>query len=181
MPDKPFPWYCTRCKRATVEPRVQRYEFSQKHDGRTQQIVIEDLSIPTCSKCGYQAFDQSTLALIADETYKQLGLLTPGQIRQKREALRLTQQQMQHDLGLGGNTLSRWERGHFYQSRVLDRFVRVFFENPDVRFMLDTETWTAAPSEPSYVEKYGHLRGRIIPQGPALQLADLWASAGEEN
>lgn len=139
MPDKPFPWYCKQCKKATVQPRAQRYEFLQKHDGRTQRIVIENLPIPTCSQCGYQTLDRSTLSCIAEETYKQLGLLTPNQIRKKRESLGLTQQRLQELLGLGGNTLSRWETGHVYQSRALDRFLRLFFASDQSRRILERQ------------------------------------------
>ncbi len=142
MPDKPFPWYCTRCKKATIEPSKQRYEFTQKHDGRTQQIVIDAIPIPTCTNCGYQTFDQSTLAVITEETYKQLGLLTPAEIRQNREVLYLKQQEMQDALGLGGNSLSRWETGHVYQSRALDRFLRVFFASGEARRILKNEDRT---------------------------------------
>src|SRR5438552_3797501 len=106
MPHKPLPWYCSRCKTASIMRRPQRYEFVKAYDGRRVPIVIEDLAVPTCTTCGYQILDVGTLALIDEHTYKRLGLLKPREIRESRERLGLTQQQMQQLLGLGGNTLS---------------------------------------------------------------------------
>ena len=68
---------------------------------------------------------------ITEETYRQLGLLTPTEIKAGRERLGLTQQQLQDLLGLGGNTLSRWENGHYYQARSMDRLLRLVFGVPD--------------------------------------------------
>ena len=138
MPHKPFPWYCSRCKTATVELRDQKYEFVQSHDGRKIPIIIDDIPIPTCTSCDHKTLAASTLEQITLETYRQLGLLTPQEIRENRERLGLTQQQMQTQLGLGGNTLSRWEKGHFYQSKAHDRFMRVFFSFEQVRTILAT-------------------------------------------
>jgi len=181
MPHKPFPWYCTHCKTASVEPKRGRYEFTQKHDGRESPIVIEDVDIPTCGKCGHRVLDRSTLERITEQTYVQLGLLTPQQIRAQREGLRLTQQQMQELLGLGGNTLSRWETGHVYQSRALDRFLRVFFADDRVRQMLEIEDWTLplAPVEKSAEERFAHLKGRSKPPHPTITVAEFLCIASQ--
>jgi len=141
MRHKPFPWYCSHCETPTVNLRKQRYEFLQYHDGRRIPITIDDLPIPTCTTCQRTTLGASTLETIALETYRQLGLLTPDEIRANRERLGLTQQQMQAQLGLGGNSMSRWEKGHIYQSRALDRFMRVFFASEQVRQMLETDDW----------------------------------------
>jgi len=178
MPHKPFPWYCSRCKTATVELRDQKYEFVQSHDGRKVPIIIEDIPIPTCTSCEHKTLAASTLEQITLETYRQLGLLTPQEIRENRERLGLTQQQMQTQLGLGGNTLSRWEKGHFYQSKALDRFMRVFFASQQVRDMLETDDWTLpeAPVELSYEKRgFKYLNKENKPQKPSLRVSGVLA------
>jgi DNA-binding transcriptional regulator YiaG len=48
------------------------------------------------------------------------GLLSPEQIRQNREALRLTQKQLANLMRISESTLSRWETGGQIQQRCMD-------------------------------------------------------------
>ena len=181
MPGKPPPWYCSHCKTHTVHLRKQRYECVQFHDGRRVLISIDNLPIPTCTSCGHTTLASSTLEQITLETYQQLGLLTPDEIREHRDRLDLTQQQMQKQLGLGGNTMSRWEKGHIYQSKAHDRFIRVFFASKQVRDMLETDDWTLpqAPVEHSYSERFSHIGHP--PEKPSVRLQELLVGGQSET
>lgn len=183
MPAKPFPWYCSRCKTATVELCPQRYEFVQSHDGRQVPIVIEDLPIPTCSTCGRQTLAESTLQRITAETYRQLGLLKPGEIRSRREALGLKQQQIQSLLGLGGNTVSRWENGHIYQSRALDRFLRLYFADESVRTRLEIDDWSEGPvpSERSFDERFPSAATHDQRRRPSASPGNVLVGTGDSS
>lgn len=183
MPDKPLPWYCSHCKTATVNLRRQPYEFDQLHDGRLVRIRIADLLTPVCETCERITLAHSTLECIALETYRQLGLLTPDEIRANRERLGLTQQQMQAQLGLGGNSMSRWEKGHIYQSRALDRFMRVFFASEQVRQMLATDDWALpqAPVELSYSERFLHAPEACQPKKPTIRPSEVLAAVGDAS
>ncbi|MCK6485412.1 MAG: helix-turn-helix domain-containing protein [Phycisphaerae bacterium] len=136
------------------EKRPFQYEIS--HDGRPPVTIrIPDLDVIVCANpnCRPENPDDTVIEdddaahRITIETYRQLGLLTPDEIRTQREALGLTQQQMQELMGLGGNTLSRWEQARVYQSRAMDRFLRVFFTSAQVREILNRGASTG--SEPA--------------------------------
>lgn len=144
---------CDVCGQRTLEYVCKPYEYTLTHDGRGPfTIRIPDLEVIACrnSECRPEhpddtiIIDEAATRRITVETYRQLGLLTPDEMRQKRLALGLTQQQLQRQLGLGGNTLSRWESGHVFQSRALDRFLRSFFGCHDVQTYLSDEGTAAS-------------------------------------
>jgi putative zinc finger/helix-turn-helix YgiT family protein len=103
------------------------------------KICIPDLEVLACTNPDCHPahandtviHDDASLWRITEECYRALGLLTPTEIRAARERLGLNQQQLQELLGLGGNTLSRWETGHVYQSRSLDALLRIVFNVPE--------------------------------------------------
>ncbi|MBI5863390.1 MAG: type II toxin-antitoxin system MqsA family antitoxin [Planctomycetes bacterium] len=130
---------CGACGQRNLAHTKQRYEREISHDGRPPvKIVIPDLEVVACmnSKCPPDhpdhsvIWDDPALWRITIETYRQLGLLTPNEIRSGRERLGRTQQELQELLGLGGNTLSRWESGRVYQSWALDTLLRLVFRDP---------------------------------------------------
>lgn len=116
-----------------------RYERRVVHDGRGTTIVIPDLSVVQCSNSECKPERPEDTILTDDEaarrleleTYHQLGLLAPPEIRENRERLGLTQQELADLLRLGGNSLSRWECGAMYQSRSLDTLLRIVFNLPE--------------------------------------------------
>jgi len=132
---------CEACRQKRLR-RVQRpFEYEVSHDGRPPvKIRIPDLEVIECGNPACPP-DHPDHAVIHDdaaawritvETYRQLGLLTPDEVRAGRERLGLNQQQLQDFLGLGGNSLSRWENGRVYLSRSMHTLLRVTFEVPAV-------------------------------------------------
>jgi putative zinc finger/helix-turn-helix YgiT family protein len=73
---------------------------------------------------------------IDDALRELVGLLTPDDIRQHREALGLTQRQLANQLGIAEATLSRWETGGQIQQQAMDNLLRVFYTIGDVRSAL---------------------------------------------
>lgn len=147
---------CHVCGQRSLRRVKRSYEYAVGHDGRAPVTIrIPDLDVVACTNPDCHAehpddtvlLDDAASRRITEETYRQLGLLTPAEIRENRERLGLTQQQLQELLGLGGNTLSRWETGRVYQSRALDRFLRVVFESPEARKLL-AGVRSASESEP---------------------------------
>jgi len=132
-------WRCDVCRQKTLR-RVQRpFEYELSHDGRPPvKIRIPDLEVIACTNPDCRPEDPGDTIIHDDaatwrvtvETYRQLGLLTPEEVRAGRERLGLNQQQLQELLGLGGNSLSRWENGHVYQSRSMDTLLRIVFNVP---------------------------------------------------
>lgn len=143
---------CPSCNRKSMKRTRRRYSYAISHEGRPPvTIEIPDLEIVACANpdCrpehpgDNELHDDASLWRIGEETYRQLGLLTPGEIREGREKLGLSQQEFQELLGLGGNSLSRWENGRVYQSRSIDRFLRVVFGVPEALEHLRTSAGLA--------------------------------------
>jgi len=144
---------CHACGQRSMRRLPTPYEYEISHDGRPPiAIRIPDLLMVRCTNqncperdSGETSFldDDATLRLTI-ETYRQLGLLTPDEIRAGREKLGLTQAELQSLLGLGGNSLSRWEKGRVYQSRSMDRLMRLAFNVPGVIEFLHARPLTLA-------------------------------------
>lgn len=157
MNDKLLQRRCHVCGQRSLRRVKRAYETQVAHDGRPPVTVrIPDLQVIACMnlQCRPEHPDDTVIEddaaiwRIAEESYRQLGLLTPTEIRARRERLGLTQQQLQQMLGLGGNSLSRWEGGHVFQARSLDTLLRLFFDVPEVRSYIDrTRGMCDAPKE----------------------------------
>src|SRR5688572_8843763 len=115
---------CDACGKRMMGRATRPYEEDVSHDGRPPvRVRIPDVSVIAClnPECPTDRpeksviLDDAALEQITDETFRQLGLLTPREIREQREKLGLTQQALQEMLGLGGNALSRYENARLYQ------------------------------------------------------------------
>lgn len=136
---KPFPWKCGHCRQKAVNPATVPYTAEAEHDGRTYTVTIPDLHTPKCDNCGELVLTAEANERITDALREQIGLLTPAQIRQGREALGLTQEQFAAKLRIASATVSRWETGAQIQQRALDLLMRLFFGLSEVRSALADE------------------------------------------
>lgn len=129
---------CHVCRQFSLRRLVGPYVGTFAYEGREYELRIPDLEVVRCTNpnCKPDDPDETTLLddaaiqRISDEKTRTLGLLMPAEIRERRERLGLTQQELQELLGLGGNSLSRWESGAYYQSRAMDTLLRLVFDNP---------------------------------------------------
>ncbi|MBM4090047.1 MAG: helix-turn-helix domain-containing protein [Planctomycetes bacterium] len=149
--DKPFPWRCPECGKRQVRPANIHHNAEIKHDGRVYSVAIPSLKVPRCEACGELVFDNDADSQIADALREQLALLSPGQIRQNREQLRLSQRDLAEHLGVAVETISRWENGVLIQSRAMDRYLRVYFGVPAARAALVANV--ATPSFGAHVQQ----------------------------
>jgi len=127
---------CSKCRQQTVALANVPYTIQIDHDGRKYTVTILALSVPQCSNCGNISLDEEADRAISAAFRAQAGLLAPEQIRQRRQALGLTQQELADQLGIAVSTLSRWETGGQIQQRSLDRFLRAYFDLPELRHAL---------------------------------------------
>src|SRR5881296_1359357 len=65
---------------------------------------------------------------IEDTKARYMGLLTPGQIRELRTRLGLTQQQMSEILQAGEKSYTRWETGRARPSRLVNAFLKLLYD-----------------------------------------------------
>ncbi len=137
---------CGKCRQRAVVLASVPYTVQIDHDGRKYTVTLPNLTVPRCSNCGTVALDEEANREISDAFRQQAGLLSPEQIRLKRQTLGLTQQALAEALGVAVSTLSRWETGGQIQQRCLDRFLRAFFDLPDLRKRLLADP-APAPAE----------------------------------
>jgi len=130
---KPFPRLCPSCRERAVYPTVARYATKIAYEGKIYPVVVKRLKTPRCRRCQYIFPDLDAHDQITIEFLRQMNLLTPDEIRSRREALNLTQKQLASYLGIAEATLSRWETAGQIQQRSLDNLLRIFFAFPEVR------------------------------------------------
>lgn len=130
---------CPACGQRQMQRVRKPFEYQSTYDKRNPTTIrIPDLEVIECMNpaCDPKSPDHAVINddaatwRVMDETCRQLGLLTPQEIRAGRKKLGLKQSEFQALLGLGGNTLSRWEKGHYFQSRAMDLLMRLMFECP---------------------------------------------------
>jgi len=99
----------------------------------------EDLSVadsshlkcPKCKEVVLRLDEARKLRERANDAYrKKYGLLSSNEIRSLRERIGLTQAELAQLLGLGQNTLSRWEAGRNVQSVAMDYLLRLVRDLP---------------------------------------------------
>lgn len=146
---KPFPWHCIKCGDEEVYPSKLRYATEVKHDGRLHRLVVDDLTIPVCRKCGEKIFTDSVDEQISQALRSKLRLLSPEQILRGVRDLGLSQKEVAARLRVAEATFSRWVTGSVIQSRAMDNLLRVYFAFPEVRRALTGESQDAELGVPS--------------------------------
>jgi putative zinc finger/helix-turn-helix YgiT family protein len=131
--DLPFPWPCGKCRQSSVERATFRYSAEMQCDGRTYSFEVPELHAPRCTNYCAVVLDDQANDQITDALRREVGLLTPEQIRSNRETLGLKQRDFADRLGVGESTVSRWETGAQVQQRSLDKLMRIYFAFPDAR------------------------------------------------
>src|SRR5262249_46650185 len=135
---RPFPWKCGQCRQREVYPVEGEYTTEVAHDGRSYTVSIPNLRTFRCRNCGAMILDTEANRQISLAFRRQVGLLTPDEIREKREALGVKQGELAAYLSVAPAALSRWENGVQIQQRCMDKLLRLFFDLPEVRFALGT-------------------------------------------
>jgi hypothetical protein len=56
-PERPFPWFCPRCRRQEVWRETIAYECQREVRGEPVTVAVADLAVPRCRNCGELVFD----------------------------------------------------------------------------------------------------------------------------
>lgn len=72
---RPFPWFCTRCRRKEVVRAVIPYQCQRFYQGRPITITIAELTVPRCAHCGELECTYETEAQINQAYKAQTGAL----------------------------------------------------------------------------------------------------------
>jgi len=126
--------YCreNRVVRTVLPSHVEEME----HDGREYSVCLSNFHVLQCQNCHELALDDSADEALSEALRKVAGLLAPAEIRQGRDSLGFTQQQLADYLRISMYTLSRWETGAQIQQRAMDAYLRVFFQSAEARSIL---------------------------------------------
>jgi putative zinc finger/helix-turn-helix YgiT family protein len=122
------------------------YEIVEPDEVRVSgaRFVIGDDRRMRCERCaeeyytGEQADEhQRKVDRFKRETYKPLA---PEEIKAIRAKVKLSQRKLEEVMGLGTNTLNRWERGAMPPSRLVDNMLRLVDRDPAVLEFLATRS-----------------------------------------
>ncbi len=124
---------CYECGRIDVYPDVIHYAARVKHDGAMHEFVVPCLHVLKCRSCGDVWFDSVTDEQITQGLRSHRGLLSPVEIRARLKQFGWNQEQFAEHLGSREETVSRWLRGSYIQTRSMDKAMRDLFELEDVK------------------------------------------------
>ncbi len=132
---KPFPWKCGQChQKQVIGTTLASYETDLDHDGRNYPLTMINFRVARCENCGNIILDDQANRELIDALRVAAGLLHPTTIRERREALGLTQKTLASQLRVSESTLSRWESGAQIQQRAMDLLLRGYFYVDEFRF-----------------------------------------------
>jgi HTH-type transcriptional regulator/antitoxin MqsA len=99
--------------------------------GRRVRILDVLYRCPSCGEEFYTAAQaRASDRRATDALHEQHGALHPKEIRAPRERLGLTQADFEHLLGVGANTVSRWENGHVWPNAATNALLRLLEADP---------------------------------------------------
>ena len=133
------------------------YDAEIRHDGRLYTFTVPDLVLPVCEACGEKVFTEQVDDQINAALRRNLHLLTPDELREALDRVKMTQKEAADRLGVAEATLSRWLNHTQIQSRAMDNLLRVFFAFPQVRSALSGER---QDPQLGATDISGHGRGR---------------------
>lgn len=124
---------CIACGERQVRCANVEFSFDFPHDGKTHHISAMEVPAFRCEACGETTYGPEAQPVMRAAVRRQLGLLSPEEVRANRKALLLRQPELAELLGCSTAWLSRLEKDRLVHSRAYDRMLRVFFELPQVR------------------------------------------------
>jgi transcriptional regulator with XRE-family HTH domain len=183
--ERPFPWRCRHCGKNEVSMQTTRFDAEVRHDGRVYAFPITHLEIPVCQACGEKVFTERVDAQINAALRSHLRLLTPEKMRAELERIGMNQKQAADSLGIAEATLSRWLNETQIQTRAMDSLLRVFFEFPEVRAMLQRVAQGLDPDSDPDAQEAGNRIGQHFPHvknpGEAIKRARAYQFAPGVN
>jgi putative zinc finger/helix-turn-helix YgiT family protein len=122
---------CPVCGHMPLTAMKGAYRFEPPAIVPGGPIVIADTEWSHCGSCGDDVLSPNLEASIDEERRRRLGLLTRGEIRNVRETLRLSVQDMSQLLGVGEQTYDRWENGRSLPTMPGNALLRQMAKSPE--------------------------------------------------
>jgi len=104
-----------------------------------RSVAVED-EFYRCTQCREEVYRAGMMDVVMRRATAKIreedGLLTPDEVRAIRRKYGLTQPEFERLLGVGANTVVRWERGTVPQGSAADSLLRLLDEFPEnARFL----------------------------------------------
>jgi putative zinc finger/helix-turn-helix YgiT family protein len=103
---------------------------------REGTFLVQGFEHDHCDACGEDGIDAGQIDAMQHAAItvarSELGRLTSDDVHDLRHDLRLTQTQLEKQLGVGRGTVGRWERGDVLQSHMADNFMRLLWAHPEL-------------------------------------------------
>ena len=137
---------CPECGSGSVVTRLEKQRFPY---GEGSESVELEVSVPVrkCSECGFEYLDDAAEDIRHEAVCRHLGVFTPDEIRQVREAYGFSRAEFARLTRLGEATLTRWENGALIQNHAYDQFLGLLRFPENVR-RLQRDRSTTADSDP---------------------------------
>ena len=147
---------CTACNKGLLENITSDYVTYVKDGSDKIKVIVKNLKHEKCPVCNEEYLDSKALDRVQEEKYRALNLLTPDQLKTLRKNLNLTQTDMAGLLGVGEKSYFRWENGLSIQSRSIDKYIKLVYENPaNVRHLKELQEQPKTKDyEKDNLEKY---------------------------
>ena len=127
--------FCPRCEDYR---KVEVVERDETYTVRAREITVP-VKADVCNACGEilgsEEKDEEILAAVYSEYRRQVGLLTPGQIKEIRKRYQLSQKSFAALLGMSQATINRYEQGAL-QEQAHDTAIRACEDSEFVRRLL---------------------------------------------
>ncbi|MHB1340365.1 MAG: type II TA system antitoxin MqsA family protein [Coriobacteriia bacterium] len=125
--------FCPACGERSLE-RVRDPIVTEFREG--SWTVQPDFDYQRCRLCNEEFYPGLEIVeftrRVVGLARRDLGLLSPEEVRGIRLDLGLTQGELEAALGVSRGMVGRWERGDVIQGATVDRLIRLFGENPDL-------------------------------------------------
>jgi putative zinc finger/helix-turn-helix YgiT family protein len=144
-PTRTFPRTCIDCRQKRVVPVHINHTRNVKYDGVTHTLDLIDVPAERCENCGEVTFGTDSDEVMFAALREKIGLLSPAEIRTRREALDLTQQALADAIRCAPESISRWETGALIQSRAYDCLLCLYFDVPEARAYLAQKAGKTVP------------------------------------
>lgn len=156
---------CFQCGNDSL--REAAIEMTGERNGQSFRVLTDGYR---CDVCGFKTIDndqsEDFTRKVSDAYRSVNGLLTSMEIKERRTAMGMTQQQFASYLGVGVASIRRWELGQI-QDRAMDNLIRVM---TDVAAALsNVQSICVHTAEPSAVFCANHIN---MLQGELVYLAE---------
>lgn len=121
------------CNSAKLRERMILEQIPVDEAGDFFEVEIPYIE---CVSCGYCFPDERAESLRHAAACAHFKLLTPAEIRDVRQALRLSRREFDEAFGIPPASMERWENGRLMQSRSMDTLLRAL-QNPSTAARLD--------------------------------------------